>query len=242
MSGERVDVRTLLEAWERGADELPATRAITLLESLGGDVPDSLGIGELAGALLDAHIRAFGTELDSVAECPGCGEPVELTVDARVLARHARDSCAGLPAPVAVQFDGVEIRVRPVTAEDLVQVESLGEPEQALLDRVVIGATRDGQPLAARDLPPGAIAAVGEALAAADPAADLAIALRCPACEQTWEESLDVAAFLWREVEAQAQRLMLQVDVLARAYGWTESEVLALGERRRGLYAEMAAG
>jgi hypothetical protein len=30
------------------------------------------------------------------------------------------------------------------------------------------------------------------------------------------------------------------VHVLARAYGWTESEVLALGERRRAAYLELA--
>jgi hypothetical protein len=30
------------------------------------------------------------------------------------------------------------------------------------------------------------------------------------------------------------------VDALARAYGWTETEVLALGDRRRAAYLELA--
>jgi len=37
-------------------------------------------------------------------------------------------------------------------------------------------------------------------------------------------------------VRARAQRLLREVDALAHVYGWTESEVLALGERRRAAY------
>ena len=41
------------------------------------------------------------------------------------------------------------------------------------------------------------------------------------------------------ELEAQAKRLLRSVHVLASAYGWSESEILALSEARRDAYVEL---
>jgi hypothetical protein len=80
---------------------------------------------------------------------------------------------------------------------------------------------------------------IGQSLAMADPLAEIRLALRCPACENEWEENLDMVSFLWSEIEARARRLLFEVDALASAYGWTEKEILSLSERRRGLYLSM---
>ena len=64
----------------------------------------------------------------------------------------------------------------------------------------------------------------------------------CPACGAAYVADLDVAGFVWAELRASAQRLLGEVDTLARAYGWTEPDVLALGERRRAAYLELARG
>jgi hypothetical protein len=66
------------------------------------------------------------------------------------------------------------------------------------------------------------------------------VELACPDCEAVWTVELDVAAFLWRELEIQAGRLLRDVDVLARRYGWSEHEILALGADRRSFYLELA--
>ena len=51
---------------------------------------------------------------------------------------------------------------------------------------------------------------------------------------------MDVGSFVWAELHAHGRRVLREVDVLARAYGWTEAEVLALGERRRAAYLALA--
>ena len=61
----------------------------------------------------------------------------------------------------------------------------------------------------------------------------------CPACRTEFAVDLDIAGFVWAELRARAQRLLREVHVLALAYGWTEDEVLALGERRRAAYLEL---
>ena len=59
-----------------------------------------------------------------------------------------------------------------------------------------------------------------------------------PGSRRTWTS----VAFVWAEVDAAAQRLLHEVDVLARAYGWTEPEVLALSEARRAAYLRLVRG
>jgi hypothetical protein len=51
---------------------------------------------------------------------------------------------------------------------------------------------------------------------------------------------LDPGEFLWSKVNLQAHRLLQDVHLLARAYGWTESDVLRLGPGRRQAYLELA--
>ena len=74
----------------------------------------------------------------------------------------------------------------------------------------------------------------------ADPLAEVLVDLVCPACEKRFVADLDLGAFVWADLSAQARRLIREVDVLARTYGWTEPEVLALGEGRRAVYLELA--
>ncbi len=79
-------------------------------------------------------------------------------------------------------------------------------------------------------------------MAQADPLAETRLALECPSCAHAWEESFDIAGFLWEEIEARARRIVFDVHALASAYGWTEAQILALSavSRRRALYLEMA--
>jgi hypothetical protein len=59
----------------------------------------------------------------------------------------------------------------------------------------------------------------------------------------TWAErpsaALDIPALVLAELEAEGQRLLGDIHVLARAYGWSEAEVVALPPARRRRYVEM---
>ena len=81
--------------------------------------------------------------------------------------------------------------------------------------------------------------AVAERMAEADPHAGIELALSCPGCGHHWLAPFDIAQFVWSEVDAWARRTLYDVHVLAGAYGWRESDVLALSPRRRQLYLEM---
>jgi len=88
-------------------------------------------------------------------------------------------------------------------------------------------------------LPADLQAEIGAAMAAADPQADLQLALACPQCAHRWQPVFDIARFLWQELHAWALRTLRDVDTLAHAYHWAEADILALSPRRRQAYLEL---
>ncbi len=73
-----------------------------------------------------------------------------------------------------------------------------------------------------------------------DPLAEVLVDLRCELCGERWQALFDIVTFFWNELHARSRRLLQEIDLLARTYGWTEGEVLRMSEQRRGLYVEMA--
>ena len=108
-----------------------------------------------------------------------------------------------------------------------------------LFERCLIAAKLGGESVRAEQLPAQVVDAVAKCLAEADPQADVQLDISCPFCGWNWQASFDIVAFLWTEIEARACRLLQDVHVLARAYGWSEREVLDLSPLRRELYLEM---
>ncbi len=83
------------------------------------------------------------------------------------------------------------------------------------------------------------IEALSRAMLEADPQAETMVHLTCPSCGHGWDLLFDIAEFFWREISVHAQRLLREIDTLARAYGWTEREILSLPAQRRQTYLEM---
>jgi hypothetical protein len=234
--------RDLLDLWEWVRVRSPARRALALL---GAADPDALP-EELAGLTLgrrDARLmalreRVFGPRVEGLADCPDCGESLELTFDLSDI-RIAPDATDEVLTVVVGEF---VIRARPPTSGDLLAIEGSAGVDQArrrLFEQCVLAASHRGEPVAAAGLPDDLIAVVSGRLAEADPQADIRIALSCPACGHRWSAPFDMIAFFSRELDGWARRLLRDVHELASAYGWCEADVLALSPLRRRLYLEM---
>jgi hypothetical protein len=227
----------LLDAWEWAHPLPPARRPLALLAAAGwggrGDLAE-LPIGARDSALLDVLEATFGPVLDAVVSCPACREPLELSCPvARIRAGPA--SAAGV-----VSAGGYELAVRPPTSADLVAAARSGEPDAARREllRRCVGVLAGPEPDVER-LPEPVVAAVEEAMLAADPQAEVLVAVTCASCGHEWQADLDVAAFAWTQVEAWARRCVAEVHALALAYGWSEADTLAMSPWRRSLYLQL---
>jgi hypothetical protein len=138
--------------------------------------------------------------------------------------------------------DGVTLRFHLPNSRDLaaiVTADGLPAARRVLLQRCLHQTTRDGTVLALSDVPETVLAMLTEQMFDLDPQAGLRFNLACEACGQQWSAPFDIAAFVWTEIAAMAQRLLHEVHILAMTYGWHESDILAMDAVRRQLYLDM---
>jgi len=199
---------------------------------------DDVPLGVRNTTLLELRQATFGDRIECFFTCGTCGERLEFEITVSGILSALPDA-----GPFVFEEDEWRIRFRELTTSDLAAAAMAGNVDAArarLLERSIEAAQCGGENVAADEIPDEVIERFAAALAAADPAADLAFALTCPQCEAHEEALLDVGEFLWREISAQARRLLSDVDVLARTYCWPESEILAMSSARRQAYLELA--
>jgi hypothetical protein len=232
-----------LDLWEGAEGLRPVERALALAAAAGppADAEElaALPLGRRDARLLRLRVALAGDRLEATASCPACGEVAELAVDAAALL--ARDEAPAQAEPV--ELDGFAVRWRPPDSRDVAAAAEAGDEagaERVLLARCVTSAIGPDGAVAGPALPDALRRAVAEAMAAADPLAEVLVDVACPACDAAFVADLDVAGFVWAELREEARRVLREVDVLARAYGWTEDDVVALSPRRRAEYLRLA--
>src|SRR5690606_18801381 len=184
-------------------------------------------LGQRDSHLLGLHAALFGPGLQAVVHCPKCAEKLELELDCAALRLQAPAD-----APRRVQWLDRTIPFRLPDSRDLAFVARCGEVAEAreqLLCRC-LGSEACG------DLPEALQEQLARAIAEADPQAVTELELDCPACGEHWRELFDIGAYLDERFAQWAERLFDQVHLLAQAYGWSESQILALSPARRARY------
>jgi hypothetical protein len=216
----------LLELWEAGEPREWLDRALLLLWATRCEQTDRAladwPIGARDAALLRARRDLFGAHLAATADCPACAERMAFELDLDVLAAQV------VAAPSDAQVRCGAGRFRLPTSRDLAQAIASAQPRHAL----AASCRLDGD----APLDDAALDALDAAFAAADPAAQIDIALRCAACGHPFTASFDIAECLWADVARTANRTLDDVHLLAQAYGWSESDVLAVPPARRRRY------
>jgi hypothetical protein len=76
-------------------------------------------------------------------------------------------------------------------------------------------------------------------MARQDPGAAIELQLCCPHCGREQAVLFDIVAYLCDEIADWAQQTLADVHLLARAYGWSERDILALTPARRRSYVQM---
>jgi hypothetical protein len=229
-----------LELWQAALGLGPVERSLALA-AVGGSGPAGadelarLPLGRRDARLLGLHATLAGRLLEATATCPACGEQADFAVDADALLAPADEPVR--PAPV--EMAGYSVSWRSPDSLDVEAAADAGDAaaaERVLLTRCVTSASGPGGEVDASTLPADVRGALAHAMAEADPLAEVLVNVACPACETEFVADLDVGGFVWAEVQANARRVLREVDVLARVYGWSETEVLSLPQPRRAAY------
>jgi hypothetical protein len=230
----RLDNATILSLWERGARWHWLDQGLLALSAALPDVTHKeladWPLGRRNRALAELHCRCFGPCLQGWLVCAKCSEKLEVQVDCR--------SFVGAELPDAgkdcVSAKGYSFRLP--TSRDVARAALEPDPRLAAM-RILDGCRlQPGPDLAWSD---EEVEVIGEQLAQADPLAETRLSFICPSCGESREEALDIATFLWAEIEGRAKRLLLEIHLIASAYGWSERDILSLSESRRATYVHM---
>jgi len=237
----------LLNTWEAGVASSDADRAL-LLHALARPSLDmsrllSTPVGSRDADLLTLRALLFGELAQVRLRCAGCAEELEFALDVReLLTGDGPPKDKDSHEPIEVALGEWAVRFRLPTPADLLAIgqSAPAEARSVLMDRCVVTVTRDAKPATAANLPTEVQQRLADAVAQADPDADLRLDAPCPACGHHTSAVVDAASFLWAELDAWARGILAEVHLLASTYGWTEPEVLALSPRRRRHYLELA--
>jgi hypothetical protein len=238
---EPLSAHNLLELWETGLYQHHLDRALTMLAFAcpGQDRLASLKIAQRDSLLLDLREQMFGPELGGFAACPGCNEHMEFTMsvdDIRV------EPGIPLKDEYVLEVEETKISFRLPDSRDLGVIACCTDIHSArnmLVELCVIRATRKGENVETRELQDEVIAILASSMSENGPQADIVLDLHCPACGHNWQVIFDIGNYLWKEISAQAKRILHEVHTLAQAYGWREEDILSMSPARRQLYLEM---
>ncbi|HRI17903.1 MAG TPA: hypothetical protein PL196_05215 [Burkholderiaceae bacterium] len=231
--------QALLSLWERALTLDPAARESLLACCLPpDDSAPTLGAQRLR--LLSGLQARLGPRLALRARCPSCGEWAAFAIDLDAVVRGLHAADAG---PHEIAHGDWRLRYRLPTPADIESATTDEDVErfvQRLLQRCVQDASHAAQPAAVAALPAEVVAALSAAMEALDPAAAIDFRVACPACAFEWAAPFDPGDALWSLLQGDAERLLVEVDMLARRHGWSETEILALSPARRAAYLQLA--
>lgn len=235
---------TLLDVWERGAALSPVRHALLLLSVASPEESvESLAvlpIGERDARLLRLREACFGRRITSVAACSSCGERLDLSFDTSDITASPTGAYSEIHS---IALDGFDVRFRLPNSLDLLTLSAVGNTgRDDLLARCLLEQHAEGEPIEPGSIPRSVLDAVVDRMAEMDPQADVTLALQCPSCSHAWVALFDIVSFLRREIEIWAERVLLDIHILASRYGWSEADILNLGASRRQRYVEMATG
>ncbi|WP_406404264.1 hypothetical protein OH805_33425 [Streptomyces sp. NBC_00879] len=238
----------LLATWEAGLAQHDSGRSLLLHRAArpgaGTDALLSMPVGEREADLFALRRALFGERMQVRVECAACGEAMEFDLDATLFGSRTRTP----DGPLRVEEGEWAIEFRLPTVADLAAAGAVPDPDEArrlLMARCTVSALRNGEAVVADRLaallPEGVQRRLAELAEQADPAADVTLNVACPECGEATPAELDITSYLWTELDTWARDLMLDVHLLATAYGWSEPAILALSPLRRRYYLELCA-
>lgn len=220
----------LIARWTPKGAGRPHNRLAQLLAQFAPEALEADTLGLRNQRLLRFYRTLSTAALEGQARCPSCAQPAMFTVPVEAVL-----ACAEPPDEriALVALGGGTARFRlPVMADIMGLDPAAGDARSQLAARCRL----DEGPA----LDETALERLAQAFDTLDPAAEVTLALECAACHRSFAAAIDIAGFVADGLDRVVEGLFRDVDVLARAYGWSEAEILALPAARRRRYVALA--
>jgi hypothetical protein len=227
-------------------DALPAELATAIIaaatERIGDRAPISpalaraLSAGDRERLLLACAAATLGETVDLMVSCPKCGELIELPMALRDLLHPSAEGVRPRQHEIRVGPRRLRFRLPNGGDQEDAARAALVDPQAAAALLVERCLGDDGAQAGAID--PELATALDEAIEQLDSAAEIVVEAACPACSGQIRALLDGFTLLHSGI-ASGDRLFAEIDSLARAYHWSEADILSLPLPRRRRYLDI---
>lgn len=231
----------LLDLWEQCFEQPVLHNALRLL-SKACEMPlekvTEWSIGERDARLLTLREWLFGKKLNNTAHCPKCAERVEWEMDTSALHLQTPQSTAHIPI-FELETETYHLRFRLPNSADMLNKKAVQSNPRQILFNCILSSKSDQKDFPTENLPETVFETLMESMAQKDPQSHITVLLNCPACRHEWASVFDILSYLWIEIDQWAKHLLQEVYVLARAFGWSEHDIVNMSTRRRQMYIDM---
>jgi hypothetical protein len=221
----------VLELWEKtlGLSGWKRDDALLMDRGTGGT------LGERNKALIALRGMLFDHAWPLKSTCPACATDCEFQVACIDLIREL--SQTDRPDGQPLTWGGQRIAARAPTIEDVRAISrhtDAASAQRALVQRCLPDC------LLPEEMTEDDFELLSDHIEKLDPAAIVRFAIACPNCAHEWQAPLDAGESLAMEVQRAAEQTLVEIASLARAFGWSEREVLDLPRVRRTAYLQLA--
>ena len=219
-------------ALERGVDALSRLATLGPNPDIGTSPWPALTITDFEYALLGLRRFLFGDTVACLSRCP-CSERMEIEFSIAALLRDSQPRTPRRVVPSTSRagwftLPEKHLAFRLPTVGD--QLRALASPTpRALLEQLCIESNEQGRSV---------LAIVERAMEAMAPSVSRPVAGVCAACGADLSLELQVPTLVLDELAASASGIHREIHVIAAAYHWPESAILALPQLRRQAYTE----
>ena len=234
----------IVQVWEWGQGKHLLEKALLMLAPafprMSRDELAMFSIGERNTYLFNLREQTLGPKLDAFTKCPQCSDSLEFSINMREIRRANPNGWK--KKEYTLMMDGIEIRFRLLNSLDLAFIARYGDPaaaRQFLIRRCILESRLNGKEIPAGELPENVVSNLATSMTDNDPQAEIQFNLTCPSCNHNWMILFDIASFFWTELSSMAKRLLHDVHILARTYGWREKDILSMNANRRKIYLDM---
>jgi len=235
----------VLQVWEESSGQPLIDKSIRLLaKACSVSNPDQLfhlSIGDRDARLLRIREWMFGYTLRNKVNCPKCAETIEWETNTRDL--HLKSYSQDLSVKkFYLESNDYSVQFRLPDSLDLFEITKEPKSEDSgkkMISNCILTITKNDIKCVPDDLPLSVWEALSDRMSEEDPQADIRMNLTCPACRHDWEANFDIAGYLWTEINNWARRILAEVSLLAKAFSWSEQDLLNMSPYRRQLYIEL---
>jgi len=215
--------------------------AVELLARVARGIDDAavdwraLPLTDVDVALLELRRLVIGDHVRTAVRCTSaaCGAPFDVSFRLSDYLKHHRPAATRAVAAADAgwfRLGDSEVAFRLPTAEDALAVSSESKPALVLASRCIRPST----------LARGMRKRIEAAMQKMAPSLFDELDCSCHECGEPVPIAFDPVSYVLEELARRAAHVYEEVHLLARAYHWSEQEILALSHQRRARYAELA--